>query len=203
MDRLFKSMADIGNILDVGSQYSPYTPFFLQKCRLYTCIDVVKTPLVHVVCNAECMPLDHCSYDLILCTQVLEHTSCPQKIIDECYRVLRPGGILLVTVPSVFPQHGYPSDNWRFMPQGLELLLNRFARVEVIGEMDFAESWVSANLWYLHCLTCKCGRLQPPINAILAFCGNVLARLLSSSLRPFTKNNFGAFSMNLWATAYK
>jgi predicted SAM-dependent methyltransferase len=37
---------------------------------------------------------------------VLEHLDHPQAIINECYRILKPGGILLITVPS--PLNKYP-----------------------------------------------------------------------------------------------
>ena len=43
------------------------------------------------------MQNDDCSFDIIYCISVLEHTKSYNKIIDEFYRVLKPGGKLIVT----------------------------------------------------------------------------------------------------------
>jgi SAM-dependent methyltransferase len=166
-------------------------------------MDLVDTPTVDIACNAENMPVEDCSYDLVLCTQVLEHCENPQVIVNECYRVLKPGGTLIVTVPSIYPVHGYPADNWRFMPDGLKHLLRKFAEVEVLGELDFAESLASVNCHYGHVFTGRMGRLGLAINPLLNFATNVFGRILSRILRPLTRSNFTSFSMNLWAEARK
>ena len=47
--------------------------------------------------------------------------------------MLRPGGTLLISVPAILPlQAG--NDRWRFLPDGLRVLLSRFSRVEVSPE---------------------------------------------------------------------
>jgi SAM-dependent methyltransferase len=166
-------------------------------------MDLVDTPIVDIVCNAEEMPVDDCSYDLVLCTQVLEHCTNPQRIVDECHRVLTPGGTLIVTVPSVYPVHGYPADNWRFMPDGLRHLLRAFSQVEVLGELDLAETLASVNCHYGHVFTGRMGKLGKAINPLLNFSTNVCGRILSWVMRPLTRSNFTAFSMNLWAEARK
>ena len=84
MQEFFSRKADWGDVLDVGAQYCPYFPFFENRCRSYTSLDVVETPIVDIVCDAENMSLPDSSYDLVICTQVLEHTQRPQKIVDEC-----------------------------------------------------------------------------------------------------------------------
>jgi hypothetical protein len=85
--------------------------------------------------------------------------------------VLKPGGTLILTVPSVYPVHGYPADNWRFVPDGLRHLLLAFA--EVLGELDFAESLASVNCHYGHVFTGRMGRLGPAINPLWNFAMNV------------------------------
>ncbi len=203
MQQFFAARADVGKVLDVGAQYCPYYPLFKDKCESYSSLDIVDTPIVDIVCNAEEMPIPDATYDLVLCTQVLEHCTYPAKIVDECYRVLKPGGTLIVTVPSVYPVHGYPADNWRFMPDGLRHLLRNFSQVEVLGEMDFAESLCSVICHYGHVLTGKMGPLKKYANPPWAFATNVAARVLSFALRPVTRNNFNSFSMNLWAEGRK
>ena len=203
MQKFFERRESVGNVLDVGGQYCPYYPLFRDKCVSYASMDVVDTPIVDIVCNAEEMPVEDCCYDLVLCTQVLEHCTNPQRIVDECHRVLKPGGTLIVTVPSVFPQHGYPADNWRFMPDGLRHLLRAFSRVEVLGELDFAESLASVNCYYGHVLTGRMGWLGGMIDPLWNLLTNASGRALSLVLRPFMRQSFTFFTMNLWAEARK
>jgi SAM-dependent methyltransferase len=158
---------------------------------------------VDIVCDAENMSLPDSSYDLVICTQVLEHTQRPQKIVDECHRVLRPGGTFLLSVPSIFPVHGYPADNWRFMPQGLEFMLERFTNAQVLGEMDFAESWMATNGQFLRTLTGKMHPLDRVIEPPMYVALNLSALVLQKLLKPVTRHNFRAMSANLWAEATK
>jgi SAM-dependent methyltransferase len=81
------------------------------------------------------LPLDDNSIDGFVLTEVLEHCTDPPRAIREVWRVLKPGGLLLVTSPFVWPEHATANyrDYWRFTRQGWYLLLNRFADVHVVG----------------------------------------------------------------------
>ena len=203
MQEYFSQRTTVGKILDVGAQYCPYYPLFKDKCESYTSMDIQDTPIVDIVCDASDMPVDDASFDLILCTQVLEHCQDPQGIVNECYRVLRPGGSLIVTVPSIFPHHGSPADNWRFMPDGLRYLLRSFSYVEVLGELDFAESLASVNCYYGRVITYRLGAARRVINPLWNATTNLAAVIFSPILRLFTHGNFNTFTMNLWAEARK
>lgn len=202
MREFFLRQSIIGKVLDVGAQYCPYYPLFKDRCESYTSMDTVETPIVDVVCDAEEMPLED-SYDLVLCTQVLEHCKNPQKIVDECHRVLKPGGTLIVTVPSIFPVHGYPADYWRFMPDGLRHLLRAFSHVEVFGEPDFAESLAIVNCHYGHVVTGRLGALGRMIDPLWNLAMNLFARTFSTVLRLIAGKNFSVFTTSLWAEARK
>lgn len=41
-------------------------------------------------------------YDFILCTEVIEHTSRPERVVENLKTVLAPGGVLVVTMPNAF-----------------------------------------------------------------------------------------------------
>ena len=203
MQAFFKRLQTVGKVLDVGAQYCPYYPLFRDKCESYTSMDLVDTPIVDIVCDASDMPVDDACFDLVLCTQVLEHCQNPQGIVDECHRVLRPCGTFIVTVPSVFPQHGYPADNWRFMPDGLKYLLRAFSEVEVLGELDFAESLASVNCHYGHMITGRLGTVGKMVDPLWNFATNLAALALSSIMHPIARRNFSSFTMNLWAECRK
>jgi hypothetical protein len=51
MQALFERMQSLGDVLDVGKQYCPYYPLFKDKCKSYTSMDIVDTPMVGIVCS--------------------------------------------------------------------------------------------------------------------------------------------------------
>lgn len=72
-------------------------------------------------------------FDCVFCTEVLEHTLQPFDAVDELYRLLRPGGRLLISTPFNFRIHGPLPDCWRFTEYGLRQLLRNFTDVELHG----------------------------------------------------------------------
>jgi SAM-dependent methyltransferase len=74
------------------------------------------------------------SFDFVLSDQVLEHIEGnPQQAIDECHRVLKPGGIAVHTTCFINPVHGAPKDFWRFTPEALSLLHRRWSQIIECG----------------------------------------------------------------------
>lgn len=53
----------------------------------------------------ECLPFADGSFDLILSYDVLEHVQSPQRCLAECWRALKPGGLLML----VFPPYYHPT----------------------------------------------------------------------------------------------
>lgn len=73
------------------------------------------------------------SWDAIVCTEVLEHCADPFHAVANMRALLKPGGLLLVTSPFMWPDHrtdDYP-DYFRFTEQGWQLLLSDFEDVKV------------------------------------------------------------------------
>lgn len=52
-------------------------------------------------------------FDLVLCTEVLEHVLDWPKAWENLSRLLAPGGRLIITCPHVYPLHEEPYDFWR------------------------------------------------------------------------------------------
>lgn len=67
------------------------------------------------------------AYDCIILTQTLHLLRRPGRCVDNCYRALRPAGVLLATAPSVSRlSPTYPdADYWRFTPAGIAELFAR------------------------------------------------------------------------------
>jgi len=121
------------DVLDVGGRIQPYRALLTNRLRRYIAVDLRLTPLVDVMARAEHLPLGDDQFDLVICTQMLEYVAQPSLVIDEIHRVLRPGGALLLSVPSACPTDA-AEECWRFLPQGLRCLLAGFTRVEVAAE---------------------------------------------------------------------
>jgi SAM-dependent methyltransferase len=70
-------------------------------------------------------------FDVVVCTEVLEHTLDPFAAASNLRDLLKPGGVLLLTTPFNFRVHGPLPDCWRFTEHGLRALLTGFERVEI------------------------------------------------------------------------
>ena len=81
------------------------------------------------------LPFPDGVFDGVVLTEVLEHCVDPRAAVAEVRRILRPGGLLLVTSPYFWPEHGIEGqykDYWRFTRHGWELLLEDFVDVSII-----------------------------------------------------------------------
>jgi SAM-dependent methyltransferase len=68
----------------------------------------------------------------VIAMNTLEHVPRFWRGFDEIYRVLRPDGVLLVSCPFYFHIHSFPSDYWRFSPEALELMLEKYPN-KIVG----------------------------------------------------------------------
>ena len=146
-------LPQVKNLLDVGGKGKPYACFFASRVANHYVMDIAPSLSVDVVGDARNMPFSDASMDVVLITQVLEHVPDPIAVIGEIQRVLKPGGTLLLTVPSIFPQHGSPGDYWRYMPQGLQWILRDFHSVTVEGEAGTLPTFFLVLNVYLQLLT--------------------------------------------------
>jgi SAM-dependent methyltransferase len=119
-DRYIRAPA---RILDVGCGEMPYYPLFAKVAEEYLGVDVEPGPRVTYVGSVEALPVPDASFDLVLCTQVLEHVRRPDEALREIARVLRHGGHAFLTTHGIWPFHPYPADRWRWTQQGLETLV--------------------------------------------------------------------------------
>lgn len=66
------------------------------------------TSQIDLVCDIASIPQPNASFDVILCTEVLEHIPEPTKVLDEFIRLLKPGGKLILTAPFASLVHFAP-----------------------------------------------------------------------------------------------
>jgi SAM-dependent methyltransferase len=86
---------------------------------------------VDFVSDASALPLPTASVDALLILEVLELVRNPRLLLEEASRVLKPAGLVMVSVPPAIPRHD-ERDYWRFTAQGLDHLCSeRFSLGEV------------------------------------------------------------------------
>jgi SAM-dependent methyltransferase len=73
------------------------------------------------------------SWDLIICSQVLEHLFEPMKAVSQIYRLLKPGGYAILDSPWDYPYHGLPDydDYWRISDKAMAQMV-KSAGFEII-----------------------------------------------------------------------
>ena len=54
---------------------------------------------------------------------MLYHVQNPMKYLHECYRVLKPGGYLVLTTHGTYEDHACPHDYWRWTVFGLQRIV--------------------------------------------------------------------------------
>jgi SAM-dependent methyltransferase len=121
-------------VLDAGAGDAPYRELFAHTD--YKTTDWAES--VHegarradIIASLDALPVPDASFDVALCTQVLEHVPEPAAVLAELRRVLRPGGELWLTVPFVGELHEEPHDHYRYTSHGLRGLCERAGFGEV------------------------------------------------------------------------
>lgn len=186
-------------IVDVGGHEKPYAAIFAGVASRHISIDLSHRD-TDVCAIGEAIPFPSDSVDLVLCTQVLEHVEWPPTIIGEIRRILKPGGTAFISVPAVFPLHGGPYDNWRFMAGGLKVLLRDFTSVRVIAEGGTLSGFFRTTNMYLDTFT---GRSWgKPFNWLLAHTLYPVFNLLGWYLDPVVHAG-DTFAVNWLAIAVK
>lgn len=117
-----KSFADKtksnAQILDVGCGLKPYQNLF--NTNQYIGIDIEsgghsdEEKCVDKFYDGKNIPFENRSFDYVICTQVLEHAQSPEKVFEECARVLKPDGMIFFSMPFIYPEHEIPYDFQRY-----------------------------------------------------------------------------------------
>jgi SAM-dependent methyltransferase len=107
---------------DLGGAYAFATRPVAERRLRRIALDFCAGQGVHVRADAHTIPMRDESVDAVLCVSVLEYVTSPQQVVAECMRVLKPGGVLYISAPFVFPHHPPPDDHFRFSMSGLRAL---------------------------------------------------------------------------------
>lgn len=118
-----------GIMLDFGCGSKPYREFF--SVDRYVGVEIARDSGEHpsgvadVFYDGRRIPFRDESFDSALSSEVLEHLFNMDEILDELYRVMKQGAVLLVTVPFVWNEHESPHDFGRYTSFGIRHSLQR------------------------------------------------------------------------------
>lgn len=142
-------------VLDYGCADQPYRALFHDDVR-YEGADLPGNPVADIEINEDgTLPVQSASFDLVLSTQVLEHVEDPTTYLAECFRVLKPGGTLVLTTHGLMYYHRDPEDYWRWTPASLPLVVRKagFEVAELRGLLGLAAAalqiFQDATYWYM------------------------------------------------------
>ena len=127
------------SILEVGSlDVNGSVRGLFASAGNYIGIDFRPGPSVDVVMNSHDLGFPNESFDTVISTEVLEHDDEFWLSIGEMGRVLKQGGMMIITARgNGFMPHDYPADYWRFMPGSFEKLF-KLARCQTL---EIREDW--------------------------------------------------------------
>jgi SAM-dependent methyltransferase len=143
-----------GRVLDIGCGNKPYERMFDGKITEYFGCDIAQSSQqkVDLMCEATRIPLPDQSFDTVFSTQTLEHVAEHQQMLNEAYRLLKPGGHLIVSAPLYWPLHEEPYDFFRFTKYGFTHILDKagFKTEEIISNGGI---WATTGQVIIHALT--------------------------------------------------
>jgi SAM-dependent methyltransferase len=115
--------------VDVGCGLRPYESYF--PVGAYAGVDIetsgrpsdLKAPDYYY--DGKVLPFPDNSFDGAISTQVLEHVPDVRSVLAEMYRVVKPGGGLIISLPFLWQEHEEPYDFYRFTRYGITELLKQ------------------------------------------------------------------------------
>jgi len=127
-----------GLLLDIGCGDCPYISLFTSDTR-YVGIDLPSGDPTQqrpaIWASGLQLPFASKSFDIVLCTQVIEHVPEPRLVVEGALRVLTEGGAFILTAPQTWALHEEPRDYYRFTRYGIEYLL---------ASAGFEVKWIEA-----------------------------------------------------------
>jgi SAM-dependent methyltransferase len=137
-----------GELYDLGCGEAPYREFFQKHVTKYVGVDwsaCIHTSKADIVADLnKPLPIDSNVADTIISLSVMEHLCEPQIMLNEAYRILKPGGTMIIQVPWQWWIHEAPHDYFRYTPYALKYMFGKagFNDVNVMHQSGFFSMWL-------------------------------------------------------------
>ncbi len=144
--RVFASQYISGRLIDIGCGKKPYEELLSSLVTEHVGVDHQDSfhdkSNVDIFGSAYEIPVEDESFDSAISTAVLEHLEEPELALRECYRVLKPGGYAIYSIPFIWHIHEAPRDFFRYSKFGIEYLFNKTG-FEIIEIKPLSGFWVT------------------------------------------------------------
>jgi SAM-dependent methyltransferase len=136
-----------GDLYDLGCGEMPYRDWFLRYADRYVGVDwsgTLHELKADVVADLNLpLPIKDRVADTVVSLSVMEHLREPQNMLNEAFRILKPGGSVVLQVPFMWWVHEAPHDYYRYTCYGLKYMFEKagFTNVEVIPQSGFWVMW--------------------------------------------------------------
>jgi SAM-dependent methyltransferase len=168
-----------GRLLDIGCGTKPYELLFNVDC--YVGLEIPggghddRAKSADIYYNGKNFPFKKSAFDYIILNEVLEHIFEPEELIGNVYSLLKPNGLLLITVPFVWDEHEKPYDYGRYTSFGLKYLISKkgFEIIDQRKSGNYVETLAQMFSSYMYTILCK-GNKYISIIVSFFFCAPVL-----------------------------
>lgn len=175
-----------GRLVDIGCGLKPYAHLLAPHVSEHVGVDHEDTPhdqsRIDLFGTAYGIPASDASFDCALCTAVLEHLEEPEAALRECWRVLKPGGHAVYSVPFIWHVHEEPRDFYRFSRYGLAYLFEK-AGFEIVEIRALSGFWATFgqllvyNLYRLNRGPLRWLRIIDAVGFVMQLCAYGLDRI--------------------------
>ena len=117
-----------GKTLDVGCGTKPYVHLYRSSEYIGLEIDTPQNRAdkkADYFYDGNTFPFDNGSFDSLVVNEVFEHVFNPDQFLDEAVRILKPNGVVVLTMPFVWDEHEQPYDFARYSSFGIKALLEK------------------------------------------------------------------------------
>ena len=178
-----------GKVLDVGCGSKPYEKLFKVDKYIGLEIDTPenrKMQKADFYYDGQTFPFKNAFFDSVITSEVFEHVFNPDEFIKEIFRVLKPGGKLLLTVPFLWDEHSQPVDYARYTSFGIKHVLEKNG-FEII-KCEKSVSGIDVILQMLNCYIYKIAAK----NRVTVYLGRFIiipVNLIGFLITPFFPKN--------------
>ncbi len=185
---------DGGYLLDVGCGRKPYKSLF--NVTSYIGLDIAggghddDAKSADVYYNGKVFPFRDSFFNYVISNQVLEHVLDQEQLMEEIYRVLKPDGLLLMTVPFVWDEHEAPYDYWRYTSFGSNYFFSKkgFEIIEQYKSGNYVETLVQMFSSYIYTIFLTKNRYLNVLISLFLCSPILIFGLILSKILPKNKN---------------
>ena len=163
-------------VLDAGAGDAPYRDLFGHVT--YETADLATYEKDYAkldyVCDLTDMPMPDATFDMIFCSQTLEHVKEPVRALCEMRRILKPGGQLWLSAPFFFEEHEKPYDFFRYTQFGWRHMAEQ-AGLEV-EDIDWLEGYYGTLAYQMHMAARSLPKSMLPTKLLLLHMARRFAR---------------------------